>query len=71
MLTSFGLVDMSDISKITLPNGNTYQLKDTDARLSCETLSSMILKKITIDDHISSLTANADLSIVKLSDDEY
>ena len=62
---------MADISKITLPNGSTYSLKDADARLSCGELSSMICRKITIDDRISSLVAQADLSVVKMLDEEY
>ena len=44
-----------NISSLTLLNGVTYEIKDALARLSCNMLSAMINKKVTVDDRISGI----------------
>lgn len=70
---------MSDISKITLPNGGAYDLKDAQARLSCTLLSASkadvsSVSKVFIKDPGEQEYADgkqSDLSVFKLTNAEY
>ncbi len=58
------MADAGYISKIKVPTGDVYSIRDVESREALD-------RKIFFDDRISGVSGYNDLSVIKLSADEY